>query len=262
MRTPSWLVIVPLFLVIWVLAMLTSGQTGALAHATDGQRSWDAGRAAVVNAQNDNSADDDDDDDMDEDGDNDEDNTGDDSADNDDADDDGEDNDNRGDVTIVPVPVSVPAPPAGAASPPPPSGQSMSTVDEVSQCLPSGGVLVYQGPQAGIAVTSYQDNLNVTLTRVDPAAQPAPPGAIVGSYVFRMSASPCGGAPYTVLPSEVNLAISYSDTLAAGRDETRFALMRYDGTTWSTAPKLFRDAANNHVSASVTGLGVYALVQQ
>jgi hypothetical protein len=77
-----------------------------------------------------------------------------------------------------------------------------------------------------------------------------------------MSASPCGGAPYSVLPIEVNLAVSYSDALAAGRDESRFALMHYDGTTWTTAPKLFRDAANYHVSVSVTELGVYALVQQ
>jgi hypothetical protein len=254
MRMPSWRAIVPLFLIVWMLAMLTPGRPGTVAHATEGQRSWDAGHAAVVSAQNENTTDDDDDTaDNDDDADNSEDNT-----DEDDSDGDDNSNDNRGEVVVVPV--SVPAP-AGAA-PPPPSGQASSAVDEVSQCLPSGGVLVYQGPQAGIAVTSYQNNLNVTLTRVDPAAQPAPPGAIVGSYVFRMSASPCGGAPYTVLPSEVNLALSYSDTLAAGRDESRFALMRYDGTSWSTAPKLFRDAANNHVSASVTGLGVYALVQQ
>ena len=158
---------------------------------------------------------------------------------------------------MVPVPVAVPVP-----APAPPPGPAVSSVDEVSQCLANGGMLVYHGPDAGIAVTSYQDNLNVTLTRVAPTAQPAPPGAIVGSYVFRLSASPCGGAPYSVLPLEVNLAISYSEALAAGRDETRFALMFYDGTTWTTAPKLFRDAANNHVSASVTGLGVYAVVQQ
>ena len=38
--------------------------------------------------------------------------------------------------------------------------------------------------------------------------------------------------------------------------------MLYDGMTWTVAPKLYRDPASNHVSASVTGLGVYALVQQ
>jgi hypothetical protein len=48
---------------------------------------------------------------------------------------------------------------------------------------------------------------------------------------------------------------------AAGCDETRFSLMFYDGAAWTVAPKLFRDPANNHGS-SVTGLGVYALVQQ
>ena len=178
------------------------------------------------------------------------------SSDLDDDDDDEDDNDNHDDVEVIPVPVPRPAPPAPA----PP--QASSPVDEVSQCLSNGGMLVYHGPDAGIAVTSYQDNLNVTLTRVNPTSQPAPPGVLIGNYVFRLSASPCGGAPYTVLPSEVNLAISYSDALAAGRDESRFALMRYDGTSWTAAPKLYRDPANNHVSASVTGLGVYALVQQ
>jgi hypothetical protein len=255
MRAPSLRVIVPLVLVAWILAMLTSGRPGAVAHATDGQRGWDAGRAAAVYAEGDNS-DDDDADNMaaDDDGDN---VDADDDADNMDADADNDEsnnsnsNDNRGTVTVVPV--SVPAP--AVSAPPPP-------VDEVSQCLANGGTLVYHGPEAGIAVKSFQDNLNVTLTRINPTSQPAPPGVLVGSYTFRLSASPCGGAPYSVLPTEANLAITYSDALAAGRDESRFALMRYDGTTWTVAPKLFRDAASNHVSASVTGLGVYALVQQ
>jgi hypothetical protein len=138
----------------------------------------------------------------------------------------------------------------------------MSEVDQASQCLSNGGTMFYQGPRGGVAVKSYQDNLNVTLTRLDPASQPPPPGEILGNFVFRMTASPCGGAAYTVLPSEVNLAVSYTDEVAAGHDESRFALMYFDGTGWTVAPKLFRDAANNHVSASVTGLGVYALVQQ
>lgn len=250
MRTPSWLGIVPLFIAVWLMAMLASGWPGAVAHATDGQRTWDTGPTVAL------SQDDDDDDDTDDD----EDDSDDEDMDNDDEDmdndeDDADDNDNV-DVTVVPVPVPVPV------SAPPPAGPSVSPVDEVSQCLANGGMLVYQGPDAGIAVKSFQDNLNVTLTRVNPTSQPAPPGALVGNYVFRMSASPCGGAPYSVLPLEVNLAISYSDALAAGRDESRFALMRYDGTTWAVAPKLYQDAASNHVSASVTGLGVYALVQQ
>jgi len=56
--------------------------------------------------------------------------------------------------------------------------------------------------------------------------------------------------------------LSFDIGLAAGRDEARFALVRHDGSTWSTAPKLYRDPDHNHVSASVTGLRVYALVQQ
>jgi hypothetical protein len=249
MRTPSWLGIVPLFVVVWLMAMLASGWPGAVAHATEGQWTRDAGQTVALSQDNDDESDDE----HDTDGDNDEDDT---DEDNDEGD--GDDNDNVDDVTVVPVPVPVSAP----AAAPPPAGPSVSTVDEVSQCLANGGMLVYQGPDAGIAVKSFQDNLNVTLTRVSPTSQPAPPGVLVGNYVLRLSASPCGGAPYSVLPSEANLAISYSDALAAGRDESRFALMFYDGTTWIAAPKLYKDPASNHVSASVTGLGVYALVQQ
>jgi len=259
MRTPSWLGIVPLFIAVWLMAMLVSGWPGAVAHATDGQRTRDSGHTVALSQDDDDDDDDDDtDDDDDDDTDDDEDVDNDDEdADNDEDDD---DNDNVDDVTVVPIPVPVPA--SAPAAAPPPAGPSVSPVDEVSQCLANGGMLVYQGPDAGIAVKSFQDNLNVTLTRVNPTSQPAPPGALVGNYVFRLSASPCGGAPYSVLPLEVNLAISYSDALAAGRDESRFALMRYDGTTWTVAPKLYMDPASNHVSASVTGLGVYALVQQ
>lgn len=253
MRTPSWLGIVPLFIAVWLMAMLVSGWPGAVAHATDGQRTRDTGPTVALSQDDDDDDDTDDDDDADDD-DMDEDEDNDEDVDNDE--DDADDNDNVDDITVVPVPVPVPV------SAPPPAGPSVSPVDEVSQCLANGGMLVYQGPDAGIAVKSFQDNLNVTLTRVNPTSQPAPPGALVGNYVFRMSASPCGGAPYSVLPLEVNLAISYSDALAAGRDESRFALMRYDGTTWTEAPKLYKDPASNHVSASVTGLGVYALVQQ
>jgi len=256
MRTPTWLVLVPLFVVVWFSAMVASGWPGGVAHANKAQRTSDAGHAVVQKQDND--------DDEDEDDSNQNNNTNNNSNsnsntnNNSNTNESGNENDNERheDVNVVPVPVPVPAPA------PTPAGPSVSQVDEVSQCLSNGGMLVYHGPDAGIAVTSYQDNLNVTLTRVNPTSQPAPPGVLIGNYVFRLSASPCGAAPYSVLPSEANLAVSYSDALAAGRDESRFALVRYDGTTWSTAPKLYRDPANNHISASVTGLGVYALVQQ
>jgi len=269
MRTPGWLVIVPLFVIVWFMAMVASGWPRAVAYASDGQRPWDAGHAAVV-SQGDNEGDDSNDgsgtsntnsNEADDDDDNDEANSGDNDDDEANSGDNGDDdNHNREQVNVVPVPVAVPVPAPAPASAPP--AQAAAPVDEVSQCLANGGTLVYHGPDAGIAVKSFQDNLNITLTRVNPTSQPMPPGVPVGNYFFRLSASPCGGAPYTVLPSEINLAVSYSDTLAVGRDEARFALMRYDGTTWTAAPKLVRDANNNHVSASVTGLGVYALVQQ
>jgi hypothetical protein len=224
---------VSLFVVVWLMAMLASSRPSTVAHATGGQQTRDAAHTVALSQDNDDDDDDDDDnDETDDDGDNDE--------------DDEDDNENRDDVNVVPIPVPVPAQPAAPA----PSGSAVSTgADQVSQCLANGELLVYQGPQGGIAVKSFQDNLSVTLARVDPASVPPPPAFIVSNYIFRMSASPCGGSPYSVLPSEVNLAVSYTDELAAGRDESRFALMFYDGATWTTAPKLFRDPAGNHVSA-------------
>jgi hypothetical protein len=131
-----------------------------------------------------------------------------------------------------------------------------------AQCLQNGEILVAEYANAGVAVKSYQNNLFIRLTRLDPSNAPPPPGVVVSGFIFRMDGSSCGGQPYTVLPAEVNLGLSYSDQIAAGRDESRFELMFFNGQQWNTAPKLFADPSNNHVSASVTGLGVYALVQR
>jgi hypothetical protein len=245
MWRPSLLVLVPAVVLVWLLALVASRGPAAI---TD-PRTWDARSVQAANQ------DDDDEENANSNANANSNNNA--NANTNNNNNNANLNDNVPSVNVVPVVLPAPAPP------PPPSGAVPVTgVDQVSQCLSNGGTLVYQGPEGGIAVRSYQDNLNVTLTRVDPAAQAAPPAMILSTYIFRMGASPCGGQPYTVLPIEVNLAVSYTEALAAGRDESRFALMYYDGTTWSLAPKLVRDAANNHVSASVTGLGVYALVQQ
>jgi hypothetical protein len=87
----------------------------------------------------------------------------------------------------------------------------------------------------------YQSNLNVDLHRVDPGSLPRP------------------GAE---LPSEVSVGLTYTDGAVSGRDESKFALMLYDGQNWAISPKHFTDQANNHVSSSTTRSGVYALVQQ
>jgi len=266
MRTPSWLTIVPIVVVVCLMAMLASGWPGTVAQAADRRGASAAGRTQAVSQQsNDNSGGNGsyssgDNEDSNSSADNEENQSSGDNGESDNNSDGNDDNDNANheNVNVVPVPVPVPV---SQPAPPPPPGPSTSA-DQVSQCLSNGATLVYQGPEGGIAVKSFQDNLDVSLTRVDPGAQPLPPGQILSTFVFRMTASPCGGSPYTVLPSEVNLAVSYTDALAAGHDESRFALMYYNGSAWTVAPKLYRDAANNHVSASVTGLGVYALVQQ
>jgi hypothetical protein len=64
------------------------------------------------------------------------------------------------------------------------------------------------------------------------------------------------------LPSEAIVGLTYNDLAISGRDESKFALMFYDGQQWAIAPKHFADPANNHVSSSTTRPGVYALVQQ
>ena len=59
MRTPSWLGIVPLFIVVWLMALMASGWPGAVAHATEAQRTRDAGPTVML-SQDDNDDDDDD----------------------------------------------------------------------------------------------------------------------------------------------------------------------------------------------------------
>ena len=110
-------------------------------------------------------------------------------------------------------------------------------------------------------VRSYQSNLNVELRRLDPGTLPRP-GVGETLFAVRMSASPCGGQPYNELPAEVNVGMTYTDLAVTGRDESKFALMFYDGQNWSVAPKHLADQANNHVSSSTTRTGVYGLVQQ
>ena len=148
-----------------------------------------------------------------------------------------------------------PPPPPAAAPPPPPAP------DVAARCLQNGDELVVEGPNGALRVKSYQSNLNVELQRLSPGSVPRP-GAGEVLFAARMIASPCGGQPYTELPSEVNVGMTYNDQAISGQDESKFALMFYDDQNWAVAPKHFTDQANNHVSSSTTRPGVYALVQQ
>ncbi len=171
-----------------------------------------------------------------------------DDGDNDDGDDDNDNEDNDDDDD------DPPPPPAPAPPPPPP-------LDLAARCLQTGDELVVEGPNGALIVRSYQSTLNVELARLDHGSLPRP-GAGEVLFAVRMAASPCGGQPYTELPSEVNIGMTYNDQAVSGRDESKFALMFYDGQNWAMAPKHFVDHENNHVSSSSTRPGVYALVQQ
>lgn len=145
--------------------------------------------------------------------------------------------------------------------PPEPPTQSAPPPDQSATCLGSGGTVTVTLPGGGATVKVFQDNLFVELARVDPGSVPSP-GNLVGQLIFRVSAAPCGGQALNALPSEANLGVTYTGDAASDRDESKFALMRYDGQRWAPAPKQANDPPNRYVSATIGAPGVYALVQQ
>ena len=164
-----------------------------------------------------------------------------------DNDDDGDSNDNN-DCCMPPPP----PPPARDPGPPPAQNQAAS-------CLSSGGSVSLDLSDGVVTARVYQSNLNVVLDRVDPGSVQSPPGGILGSLVFRVSASPCGGSGLGSLPGEGNLGVGYRKGVAAGKDESKLKLMFWDGQRWSEAPKQVADPGANYVSATISALGVYAL---
>ena len=145
-------------------------------------------------------------------------------------------------------------PPEPPNQPPPPSDQSAT-------CLGSGGTVTIALPGGGATVKVFQDNLFVELARVEPGSVPSPSN-LIGQVIFRVTAAPCGGQPLSTLPSEANLGVTYTGDAASGRDESKFALMLYDGQRWAPAPKQANDPPHRYVSATIGAPGVYALVQQ
>ena len=89
-----------------------------------------------------------------------------------------------------------------------------------------------------------------------------PSGGIVGDLVFRVAAAPCGGSQLDTLPAAINLGVGYRNRVGERVDESTLTLMFYDGREWTPAPGAQPDPQNNYVSASVTELGVYAVVQR
>jgi hypothetical protein len=143
-----------------------------------------------------------------------------------------------------------------AAAPPPPPPVSATT-----QCLAPGGKVSISGPYGQAVVTAF-GNVQISLAAIDAGSVPAPPGTAAGTSFFQMNASACGSpTQLAVLPQEVNLAVTYNDSAISGLDKTKLTLYFLSGGQWLPAPKVSQDPADNTVAASVTGLGVYALVQ-
>ena len=157
--------------------------------------------------------------------------------------------DNEDDDWTPPPPrVQQPAPP------PPPS--------QVQACLQNGQSVTLTLSDGSATVRAFQNGVSFELTKVDAGSVPPPPGGIVGDLVFRLAAAPCGGSGLTELSSAVNLGVGYQDRVGESVDRSKLTLMLYNGGAWTAAPGSVPDPQNNYVSASVTGLGVYAVVQR
>jgi len=165
--------------------------------------------------------------------------------------------DNEDDNCCAPPPPPPPPAPSssGGSSGPPPAAAS----NQASGCLRNGGTVSLSLPDGSVTAKVFQDNVNVRLERVDSGSIPPPSDGYIGSLVFRVSASPCGGSDYGSLPNEANLGVNYNQGAVSGRDEDDLRLMYWDGQRWSATPKQTADPGANYVSATISALGVYAL---
>jgi hypothetical protein len=160
--------------------------------------------------------------------------------------------DNENDDWTPPPPPRVQAQPA---SPPPPAAQ-------VQACLQNGQSVTLMLSDGSATVKVFQSGVSIELSKVDAGGVPPPPDGIVGDLVFRLAAGACGGTGLDVLPGAVNLGVGYRNRVGERVDKNKLTLMLLDGGAWTAAPGSQPDPQNNYVSASVTGLGVYAVVQR
>jgi hypothetical protein len=128
--------------------------------------------------------------------------------------------------------------------------------------LQNGQSLTLTLSDGSATVRAFQSGISFELSKVDAGSVPPPPGGIAGDLVFRVAAAPCGGSGLDVLSSAVNLGVGYRNRISETVDESKLTLMLYNGREWTVAPGSQPDPPNNYVSASVTGLGVYAVVQR
>jgi hypothetical protein len=122
---------------------------------------------------------------------------------------------------------------------------------------------VISSPDGRVAVKVFPTmsrNVRITVRMVSNA--PATPGQLVDGLTFSISGEFCEGGALTTLPAEVNLGVHYSDQDAGALNEASFTIARLSGTQWTPEAKQASDPTANYVSATITGLGTYAVYQR
>jgi hypothetical protein len=110
--------------------------------------------------------------------------------------------------------------------------------------------------------SSFGQTTRLTLSRVDPASVPAPPGTLVDRVVFRVRAqSSCDGADINPLPNLVNMGIVYNVPTAV--DKSRLQIVLWNGSSWTNVDTIPDPTAGNpYVSTTINTAGIYALIQR
>jgi hypothetical protein len=253
------------------VAPLLWGRSGPLAAAEAAQASMvtgsQSGSSTALQANdndennNDNNADDNDNDNADENDNTDDNNNDNDNADGNDNADDGDDNDNTDDIADEPVTEGTASGSAGGGPVGATGGADVfpsvrcydvGMVGAINLHLEGGGVTLDVVP-----VSSFQQVSEVSLSGVDPASVPAPPGPILEDFVFDVQAlNGCSGPEIGQLPAPVNLGIAYE----VPADKGSLQIAYWDGTNWvdvQTVPD--PDPNKPYVSATIQSSGTYTV---
>jgi hypothetical protein len=154
---------------------------------------------------------------------------------------------------------STPVAPAPAA---PSAGATAATTEASGTSTGGDSRIALSGDHVVVRIFPWMPaGVTITIRLVDPTTVPPPPGRRLGDLVFRVEARGAGGEALTVLPAEVNLSATYSESDVAGSNERAAILYWLDPSTnkWTPAPKPANDPSTNYVSASVTALGAYVV---
>jgi hypothetical protein len=124
-----------------------------------------------------------------------------------------------------------PAPPVAAAAP-------------VTPCLGPAQQIVLVVPQGRVIFRNNANGqqLQATLTRIDPATQPAPPAGSarlggLGGLVFSVTAAPCGGAAAPTVPGGASLSVQYTEAAAAGLNKASLRIVSLSpANVWTAVP--------------------------